>query len=153
MKLVCFNANSIRIRMHQLQAIIEKYEPDIIGVQETKVADDAFPVSDIAAMGYHVQFHGQKTHYGVCIISKQPLKNVQKGFPTDTDDAQRRFIVGEFEDETGQTVTILNGYFPQGENVDHETKFPAKEKYYADLQAFLNASYTPNDRLIVMGDM
>ena len=28
----------------------------------------------------------------------------------------------------------MNGYFPQGENRSHETKFPKKIKYYSDLK-------------------
>lgn len=34
-------------------------------------------------------------------------------------------------------LTVINGYFPQGENRQHETKFPAKEKFYADLQHYV----------------
>ena len=31
-------------------------------------------------------------------------------------------------------ITIMNGYFPQGENRSHETKFPKKIKFYNDLK-------------------
>lgn len=153
MKLICFNVNGLRARPHQLAAVIEKYQPDVIGIQETKVSDEEFPVSMVTDLGYHVEFHGQKGHYGVCLISKQPPVSLQKGFPTDEDDAQRRMIIGEYDDGKGGTVTVLNGYFPQGENIEHETKFPAKRKYYADLQAHLEQNYSAEQPLIVMGDL
>ena len=72
MKIVSFNINGIRARLHQLQALINKHQPDIIGLQEIKVHNDQFPVADVEAMGYHVYFHGQKGHYGVAMMCKKP---------------------------------------------------------------------------------
>ncbi|MCS5781173.1 endonuclease/exonuclease/phosphatase family protein [Klebsiella pneumoniae subsp. pneumoniae] len=43
MKFVSFNINGLRARPHQLAAIVEKHQPDVIGLQETKVHDDMFP--------------------------------------------------------------------------------------------------------------
>ncbi|MGZ7388421.1 endonuclease/exonuclease/phosphatase family protein, partial [Streptococcus pyogenes] len=70
-KIISFNINGIRARLHQLQALIEKHQPDVIGLQETKVHDDAFPLADVEAMGYEVHFHGQKAHYGVAMLCKK----------------------------------------------------------------------------------
>ena len=153
MKCVSFNVNSIRTRLHQLQAVIEKHNPDIIGLQETKVSDEDFPIDAITSLGYHVEFFGQKTHYGVALLSKKPLLKVSKGFPQDKSDAQRRFISAECQLSNGQTITILNGYFPQGENRNHPIKFPNKQKYYADLLAHIAAHYSASAPIIVMGDM
>ncbi|WBA09399.1 exodeoxyribonuclease III [Salinivibrio kushneri] len=152
MKIISFNINGIRARLHQLQALIEKHQPDVIGLQETKVHDDAFPLADVEAMGYEVHFHGQKAHYGVAMLCKKSPISVQKGFPTDDEDAQRRMIMATFEDENGKPITVLNGYFPQGENRSHETKFPAKRKFYQDLMTYL-AGRDPSEQLVVMGDI
>ena len=43
MTLISFNINGIRARLHQLQAVIDKYQPALIGLQETKVHDPEFP--------------------------------------------------------------------------------------------------------------
>lgn len=153
MKCISFNTNSIRIRLHQLEAVIAKHSPDFIGIQETKVNDPDFPIAAIEAMGYHVEFHGQKTHYGVALMSKHPFVKVQKGYLTDTEESQKRFILGDFVLPNGKKVTVINGYFPQGESRDHPIKFPNKQKYYADLQAHIESTYTPSDLLVVMGDM
>ena len=53
----------------------------------------------------------------------------------------------------GRKLTAINGYYPQGENRQHATKFPAKEKYYADVLAYLNGQCSADDPVIVMGDM
>lgn len=153
MKVVSFNVNSLRMRLHQLQAVIDTHNPDFIGLQETKVNDPDFPIADIEKLGYHYEFHGQKTHYGVALLSKLPFKKVIKGFPSDEESAQRRFIGGVFDSPFGGEVTVFNGYFPQGESRDHPVKFPAKEKYYADLMQYLQANFTPEQQIIVMGDM
>lgn len=60
MKIVSFNINGLRARPHQLAALIDKHQPDVIGLQETKVHDDQFPLDEVRALGYHVYFHGQK---------------------------------------------------------------------------------------------
>ena len=104
-------------------------------------------------MGYHVYFHGQKAHYGVALMCKQPPVSVSRGFPGDDDEAQRRLISARFELEDGQFLTVMNGYFPQGESRDHPTKFPAKEKFYADLLHLLETEHQPQESLIVMGDL
>lgn len=154
MKVICFNVNSIRMRLHQLEAVIERHNPDFIGLQETKVQDHEFPKEAIESLGYHVEYAGQKTHYGVALLSKYPFKKVQKGFPGDPENAQRRFIAGSFLDPHSQAeIHVLNGYFPQGESREHPTKFPAKEKFYKDLQQLLETSYQASSKLIVMGDV
>ncbi|MET1077726.1 MAG: exodeoxyribonuclease III [Pseudomonas sp.] len=153
MKIVSFNINGLRARPHQLAALIDKHQPDVIGLQETKVADEQFPQADIEALGYHVHFHGQKGHYGVALLSRLAPLSLHKGFPDDDADAQRRFIWGTFADGDGQTVTVMNGYFPQGESRDHPTKFPAKTRFYADLQQLLENRFNPSESLVVMGDI
>lgn len=153
MKYISFNINGLRARIHQLSALIDKHQPDIIGLQETKVHDEMFPLDDVESLGYHVYYFGQKSHYGVALMSKRPLDNVQYGFPTDEVDAQRRMVMGTTHDENGNKVRVLNGYFPQGESQDHETKYPAKRKFYKDLMQYLNDFHTPDENIIVMGDV
>ena len=58
MKFVSFNINGLRARPHQLAAIVEKHQPDVIGLQETKVHDDMFPLEEVANLGYNVFYHG-----------------------------------------------------------------------------------------------
>lgn len=71
MKVISFNINGLRARLHQLQAVIDKHQPDVIGLQEIKVHDEAFPVEDVEAMGYKVYFHGQKhTTVSPCYVRK-----------------------------------------------------------------------------------
>lgn len=151
MKIISFNTNSIRIRLHQLQQLIDTHSPDVIGIQETKVNDEEFPVEAIREMGYHASYHGQKTHYGVAMLSKSEPVDVQKGFPGDPENAQRRLIAAVFESGHGP-VKVINGYFPQGENRSHPVKFPAKEKFYTDLMSYLDQHCDRGSDLAIIGD-
>ncbi|CAG8998439.1 MAG: Exodeoxyribonuclease III [Candidatus Celerinatantimonas neptuna] len=153
MKIVSFNINGLRARLHQLEALIEKHHPDVIGLQEIKVHDDAFPLEAVEALGYHVYFHGQKAHYGVATLTKNEAMDIEKGLPWDENDAQRRMIITTVKDATGKPIKIFNGYFPQGENREHETKFPAKRRFYADLTRYLKESHSPEQDIIVLGDI
>ena len=92
MKIISFNINSVRARLHQVQAIIDIHQPDLIGLQETKVHDDEYPHSDIEKMGYQSYIHGQKGHYGVAILSKRKLLAKGRGFRNDTEESQKRFV-------------------------------------------------------------
>lgn len=152
MKIISFNTNSIRIREHQLQALVARHNPDIIGIQETKVTDQDFPLEMIRSLGYDAVYHGQKTHYGVALLYKQPPVTTQKGFAVDNGDTQRRFIQAEFN-HNGKKFVVMNGYFPQGESRDTEIKFAAKQKFYADLLQHIQDNFSPDDAIILMGDM
>ena len=152
MKLISFNINGLRARPHQLAELIAAHQPDVIGLQEIKVSDEQFPEQMVRDLGYEVHYHGQKGHYGVALLSRlQPIA-LHKGFPGDEEDAQRRFIWGVFADSNGKPVTVMNGYFPQGENISHPTKFPGKVKFYEDLQELIETQFTTEDALVVMGD-
>ncbi len=151
-RIISFNVNGLRSRLHQLQAVIDQHSPDIIGLQETKVSDEEFPSEAIDAMGYRAAYHGQKGHYGVALLSKVDPVSVTRGYASDNDDAQRRMIHGQYN-INGQTLHIINGYFPQGESRAHPTKFPAKQKFYADLLSYLQGNFSAEDIVLVMGDM
>lgn len=152
MKFVSFNINGLRARPHQLAAIVEKHQPDVIGLQETKVHDDMFPLEEVAKLGYNVFYHGQKGHYGVALLTKETPIAVRRGFPGDGEEAQRRIIMAEIPSPLG-SITVINGYFPQGESRDHETKFPAKAAFYQNLQNYLETELKRDNPVLIMGDM
>ena len=153
MKVVSFNVNGIRARLHQMSELASSQQADIIGLQEVKATEEQFPFEDIQSLGYDSQVHAQKAHYGVATLSKVAPIQIQKGYPTDTDESQKRFIHTQHTLSDNRVLHVLNGYFPQGESRSHETKFPAKEKYYADLLKYMQDNFSPTDLVIVMGDI
>ena len=152
LKVISFNINSVRARIHQVEEIINFHDPDVIGLQETKVDNENYPHEAIEELGYKSIVHGQKAHYGVALLSKKLPINHGMGFSGDTEESQKRFVWGEYK-VNKEKVFILNGYFPQGEERNHPIKFPAKEKFYKDLIKHLNNNHTPEQHLMVMGDL
>ncbi|GAA6133396.1 exodeoxyribonuclease III [Oceaniserpentilla sp. 4NH20-0058] len=153
MKIVSFNVNGIRARMHQLEFIKDKLNADIVGLQEVKATPDQVPVEEISNLGWHCEIHSQKAHYGVATLSKLPALGVQKGFPSDDEEDQKRLIHTSYQMPNNDVLHVINGYFPQGENKSHETKYPAKKKYYSDLLGYLESNFSSSDNVIVMGDI
>ena len=152
MKIFSFNVNGLRARLHQMSALIEKHSPDIICLQETKVDNENYPMESINELGYQAIINGQKGHYGVSTLYKYEPIDFQIGFPTDKEDAQCRLISSRHKFST-QEVTIINGYFPQGESRDHPKKFPYKEKFFKDLMIYLNENFSPEENIIILGDL
>lgn len=152
-KIISFNINGIRARPHQLEAIKSRHDPDVIGLQESKVHDDSFPLDITAGLGYHADFHGQKSHYGVALLSRVEPLAITKGLPSDPEGAQRRVITGHYALPGGDTVTIINAYFPQGEGRANLVKFPAKQRFFADLTAYVRGGFVPDQNLVILGDM
>ena len=151
-KIMSFNVNGLRSRLDNLSKVIEEHQPDLIGLQETKVSDEEFPHDAISNLGYKAEIFGQKGHYGVALLSRQAPQSVQYGFPLDNKDAQRRMIHGCYM-INNKPVHLINCYFPQGEGREHPTKFPAKQKFYADLLVYLQQNFNADDLVFVMGDM
>ena len=155
MKIVSFNCNGIRARLHQLTAMGDKtgnQQNDIVCLQEIKVHDSQFPMQDILDCGFNdIKHHGQKGYHGVATLSKTSILESQHGYAHDDEDAQKRFLMTKHALPNGETLTIVNGYFPQGDNLKNETKFPAKEKFYADLMDWLSTQ-SKDDHIVVLGD-
>ena len=135
-----------------MSALIEKHSPDIICLQETKVDNENYPMESINELGYQAIINGQKGHYGVSTLYKYEPIDFQIGFPTDKEDAQCRLISSRHK-FSNQEITIINGYFPQGESRDHPKKFPYKEKFFKDLMIYLNKNFSPEENIIILGDL
>ena len=152
-KIVSFNVNGIRARLHQLALLDRAHSPDVVAIQECKVVDEEFPYDAVREAGYpHIETFGQKGHYGVTLLSKSAPENVIFGVPWRAEDQQRRLIGATYR-INGLSLHILNGYFPQGDSRDHPTKFQDKSNFYADILKILEESHSPKDNLLLVGDM
>ena len=63
MKLATWNVNSLKVRLPQVIDWLGANQPDMLCLQETKLTDDNFPTSEIAAIGYQSAFIGQKNEF------------------------------------------------------------------------------------------
>jgi exodeoxyribonuclease-3 len=70
MKLATWNVNSLKVRLAQVLEFLAAQKPDVLVLQETKLEDDKFSLSDLNTAGYQAVFCGQKTYNGVAILSR-----------------------------------------------------------------------------------
>ena len=82
MRIATWNVNSAKQRLPRLLPWLDEREPDVVCLQETKLADDAFRelLSDEAeARGYSIAAHGEATWNGVAILSRVGLDEAEAG--------------------------------------------------------------------------
>jgi exodeoxyribonuclease-3 len=82
-KLATWNVNSVKARLPRLLDWLEQTRPDVLCVQETKVATDAFPAKEVAELGYETAHHGEGRWNGVALVSRAGLDDVRRGFDGD----------------------------------------------------------------------
>jgi exodeoxyribonuclease III len=146
-KLATWNINSIRARTDRLVAWLAKEQPDILCLQETKVADDAFPGDAVTRSGYTHAIFGQRSYNGVAILSKHPISDVTRGFEDGIEDPDARVIAA-----TIAGIRVVNTYVPNGQDLTSD-KYPWKLSWYGRLRAFLDRTATPWSPLVLCGDM
>lgn len=145
MKIASWNVNSLRVRLPHVLEWLALQAPDVVGLQETKVEDDQFPVDEFRAAGYAVEYSGQKTYNGVAILSREPACDIVRDIPG-LDDHQRRIIAASCGD-----LRVINLYVPNGQAVDSE-KYAYKLDWLERLTAYLAAQRAEHPRLVVLGD-
>lgn len=75
LKIASWNINSVRARIEIVERFLREEAPDILCLQETKVADASFPAGMFRQLGYNHQIlHGQPMHHGVAILSRIPVR-------------------------------------------------------------------------------
>ncbi len=84
MRVVTWNVNSVKQRMPRLLPWLDQRRPDVLCLQETKLADDAFLSllgDELASRGYETAVVGEPQWNGVAILSRVGLEDVQRGLP------------------------------------------------------------------------
>tara|TARA_B100000029_G_scaffold504064_1_gene582228 strand:- start:11823 stop:12593 length:771 start_codon:yes stop_codon:yes gene_type:complete len=145
MKIATWNVNSLRVRLEQVTAWLEQHQPDVLGLQETKMTDEHFPLSAFEEIGYTAVFSGQPTYNGVALISRKPPQDVVmevEGF----DDPQKRVLGATYSG-----IRIFNLYVPNGQSIDSD-KYKYKLQWLNALEAQLNKETDNHELLLAMGD-
>ena len=145
MKIASWNVNSLNVRLPHLEEWLRLRQPDVVGLQETKLEDSRFPDSALVGMGYRSVFTGQKTYNGVALLSREPARDVQMGIPGFADE-QKRAIAATVGD-----VRIVNLYVVNGQDLGTE-KYDYKLRWLDAVHGWLADEIKAHPRLVVLGD-
>jgi exodeoxyribonuclease III len=125
MKIASWNVNSVKARLPHLLDYLQRAQPDVVCLQETKCPTADFPLLEIAGLGYHVETLGQRAYNGVALVSRQPARDVTCGLPG-YEDEQARYIEASFGTAgDGGEVRVASAYIPNG-NPSGTDKFTYK---------------------------
>ena len=84
MRIATWNVNSVKQRLPRLLPWLDERKPDVVCLQETKLADEAFGElldDELSSRGYEVAVHGEAAWNGVAILSRAGLEDVVRGIP------------------------------------------------------------------------
>ena len=144
-KFATWNVNSLAIRLPQVLDWLAAHPVDALVLQETKLTDDKFPTAEFGAVGWQVQWFGQKTYNGVALVSRERATDVERNI-TGFADEQARVIAG-----TVDGIRVIGGYFPNGQSPESE-KFTYKMNWLTGLRGWLVEELKQHEHLVLMGD-
>jgi exodeoxyribonuclease III len=145
MRIATWNVNGLRARLDYLCLWLEAREPDVVGLQELKLADDQFPRERFAELGYHATVYGQKAWNGVAVLSRIPAEVIQRGLPGQ-EAAGARLLAVEVD---GLEFTTL--YCPNGKTLDHPD-YRMKLSWFEALAAYWSERSARDAPAVLGGD-
>jgi exodeoxyribonuclease-3 len=146
-KIATYNVNSIRRRLPIVLEWLDRHQPDVLCLQETKVADADFPLLELHAAGYHVTFRGRKSYNGVATLTRQEPESVLHGLVEGPDPEDDRILM-----TVVAGIPIVNTYVPQGQKVGTE-RYAFKLAWFARLRQYFELRLDPAKPAIWLGDL
>ena len=149
MRIATWNVNSVKQRLPRLLPWLDERQPDVVCLQETKLADDAFTAllgDELARRGYEVALHGEPAWNGVAILSRAGLEDPAlgleggPGFPH----PEARSVAA-----TCAGIRVVSVYVPNGREPDSE-HYHYKLAWLAALRELVAGG---PEATIVLGDM
>src|SRR3954453_17587749 len=128
MRIATWNVNSVKQRLPRLLPWLDERKPEVVCLQETKLADDAFADllnDELDARGYEVAAHGEAAWNGVAILSRVGLEDVVTGL----DDApgfphpEARAIAATCNGIRVFSVYVPNGRTPGSEHYEYKLEW------------------------------
>jgi len=148
MKIISYNVNGLRAAIKKgFLEWLEKENPDIICIQETKMQEDQVDKLAFEAMGYRQYWNmaEKKGYSGVGILTKLKPDHFSTGMGIPKYDREGRVIRLDFKD-----FTLINSYFPSGSSGDERQAF--KMEYLADMQVFIDNLKQERQKIVLCGD-
>jgi exodeoxyribonuclease-3 len=158
MRIATWNVNSLKARLEKVSWWLERAWPDVLLMQETKLADAGAPVAEFRAAGYELVHHGEGRWNGVAIASRCGITDVVTNFgeplhpaltPEVGDDeplAEARMVAA-----TCGGVRVVSVYAPNGRSVG-SSFYEAKLAWYERLAHWLELAADPAAPLVLGGD-
>jgi len=148
-RLATWNVNSVRQRVPRLLPWLDQRRPDVLCLQETKIADAAFDEllgAELAQRGYEFAAHGESGWNGVALVSRVGLADVVFGLPGGPGfpDQEARAVAATCRGIRVHSVYVPNGREPQSDHYRYKLEW---------LEALRSQVASESDPRVVCGDM
>jgi exodeoxyribonuclease-3 len=164
MRIATWNVNSLKARQEAVELWMAKAEPDVLLIQETKLADADAPVMPLRMLGYELAHHGEGRWNGVAILSRVGIEDVVTNFgdgPVRDSSAGSSVAAGEDDfnpfDEARMVSAVCGGvrvaslYAPNGREVGSPF-YEGKLRWFERLSQWLAETRSPSEPLVLGGD-
>jgi exodeoxyribonuclease III len=158
MRIATWNVNSLNARLEKVAWWLDRALPDVLLMQETKLADDKVPTEVFTQRGYELAHHGEGRWNGVAIASRVGIRDVIKNFAAPLEKAQTQ---GDGEDEPlaeARMISAICGelrvtsiYAPNGRSVGSPS-YQAKLLWFERLLGWFRETQSPAAPLVIGGD-
>lgn len=148
MHIVSYNVNGIRAALKKgLLDWLEKVNPDIFCIQESKSQPDQVDTTEFEKLGYTAYWHSaeKKGYSGVITFTKIKPLEIKLGMSKKKYDIEGRVLETKFKN-----FNLLNCYFPSGSSGDERHAF--KEDFLKDFGRYINKKLKAGESLIILGD-
>ncbi len=167
MRIATWNVNSLKARLDRVLEWLDRAQPDVLLMQETKLADDDAPVLPFRMRGYELVHHGEGRWNGVAIASRNavdpasiitnfgdgPVRNTAAGATiTLAEEDFDPFTEARMVSAVIDGIRFVSLYAPNGRVVG-SAFFDGKLGWYARVHKWLRETSAPSDALVVGGDM
>src|ERR1700761_1361610 len=147
MRIATYNVNGITSRLPVLLRWLKEQGPDVACLQELRSPQERFPAEELATLGYHAVWQGQKSWNGVAILAKgSPPVETRRGLPGDPDDTHSRYIEARVKD-----IRVGCIYLPNG-NPAPGPKFDYKLAWFKRLNRYAKTLLKTGENIILCGD-
>jgi len=163
MRIATWNVNSLKARLEKVGWWLDRAQPDVLLIQETKLADAAVPKDEFLRRGYELAHHGQGRWNGVAIASRVGISEVEKNFG---DPAPALDLTLDPTPEVGDDhplgearmisavcagVRVVSIYAPNGRTLG-SIFYQGKLVWFERLARWLRQTRQPDEALLIGGD-
>src|SRR3954454_11735225 len=151
LRVATWTVTSVVSRLPRLVEWLAETAPDVLCLQETKIADDAFPSEAVRAVGYEAAAHGDGRWNGVAILSRVGLTDVVRGLPGAPGYPDASTIEPRAVAATCGPVRVWSVYVPNGREPGHE-HYHYKLEWLDTLRDTVEADAAAARPFAVLGD-
>jgi len=159
MRIATWNVNSLKARLEKVTWWLDRAQPDVLLMQETKLADADAPVEEFRKAGYELAHHGEGRWNGVAIASRCGIDGVVTNFgeplrPARTSDVgdDEPFAEARMISAVSGGVRVVCVYAPNGRIVG-SSFYEAKLAWFDRLARWLENAINQTAPVVIGGDM